>query len=111
MSGEPINLKDKTFWERQVQTNTDPYGKAVVDAARQVMLSLDAQDDFEVAYKKMYGFGLSGFQAGCVASIIFKCHDRGDDFKTFWNQSWGVEMQDGAINPAIFTASEKGIKQ
>lgn len=97
-----MNLKDKEFWDNQVELNKDPYGKAVVDAAKSVMEALDAGESLQDAHDKMYGHGLSGFQAGCVAQIIARAHVRGDEFNDFWNGLWGKPAgTKGTVNPAV----------
>lgn len=87
---EPTKIKNRAAWDAQVKLNTDPYGKAVIRAARAVMLRLEKHEEpietgcsgKHTAYGILCGSGrgLSGFQADCVVSIVHKVHERGPEF-------------------------------
>lgn len=100
-----MNLKNKEFWDKQVELNSkDAYSKACIEAAQKVMEALDAGKTPKEAHDEMYGLGLSGFMAGCVAQIVSQAHMRGEEFNDFWNESWGVPKgTKGTVNPAIVT--------
>lgn len=100
---EPIFLRDETFWNEQVLKNTDPYSKMVITAAREVMMTLDDRDDFKAACDKIFNHSLSSFQAGLVAQIVTRCHDKGDDFKKNWNRFWEVSECCDPVNPALLS--------
>lgn len=108
---EPIFLRDETYWLEQVNTKTDPYSKMIITAAREVMLSLDNGDEYKTACEKMFKHNLSAFHAGCVAAIVYRCHDYGDDFKKDWNRFWGVQESCDPVNPAILTIKETETQQ
>lgn len=88
-----INQND---WSKWKSGNIDPYGKACVDVAEEVMLMLDVELEPLVkgyhptpntahsficrADKNINAGGLSGFQAGAVCSMVKKCHSRGEEF-------------------------------
>lgn len=49
-------------------------------------------------------------QAGCVASMVSKCHSRGEEFRKKWNidnqiQTEGekANKEGGVLNPALLT--------
>lgn len=84
----------------------DSYSFAGLSAALKVMESLDNGDDCKTAHDKMYGMGLTGFLAGCASEIVSKYHIRGDEYRIFWNQSFGVseeQAKGGIVNPAIMS--------
>jgi hypothetical protein len=107
---QPTRIKDQAAWDKWQEVNTDPYGKACVDVAREAMIELDAGlpiDKYKLitdADKKVGAGGITGFMAGCVAEMIFVCHERGEEFKRIWNKSYGADEEvDGVVNPAILT--------
>jgi hypothetical protein len=102
------------LWENQVKINDDPYGKATIDVAREVMRLLDTDEykDFDchqiicTADKNVDAGGITGFMAGCVAQIVVNCHSRGKEFREKWNLSYNVteeKAKGGVVNPAILT--------
>jgi len=109
-----INIKD---WEKQERDNTDSYGKACIDVARDIMRRLDLEEykDFDChkiicdADKSVKAGGITEFMAGCVAQIVSHCHSRGEEFKKQWNKGYGVNEKEakGVVNPAIITIQEK----
>lgn len=106
-----MNLKNETFWNETVEKNKDPYGKCAVDVARNVMIELDKNEPFnanDLILKGDKEKELTGFLAGCVASIVSTCHTRGDEFKKSWNKHFNVESTEGTVNPAIITFEKKG---
>ena len=105
MKYEPKNLKDKEGWEKSKAANTDSYGGAAIQAAAHTMCLLDEGKTPEEAEKTgFHGKDLTGFLAGCAASIVGQVHDRGDEFRKHWNKQFGVsEDAKGTVNPAIMT--------
>jgi hypothetical protein len=107
------NLK---IWNECVTKNDDPYGKACVDVAREVMRMLDEEDGYREnidchtlicrADKKIEAGGITGFMAGAVAHMIAACHSRGDEFRVAFNKDHGVseeKAKGGVVNPAVVT--------
>ena len=108
------NIED---WKKQVKINDDSYGKACVDVAREVMRLLDEQEgEFDPhtliceADDAAKTGGITGFMAGCVASMVSHCHSRGDEFRRAWNThnqigDEGDRANDsgGVLNPALMT--------
>lgn len=105
---------DQKGWDNTVKINADPYGKACVDVTRRVMEILDeAPGPFDChdiicrADDNVKAGGITGFMAGCVASMIKQFHSRGDEFNKQWNKGYGVENSEGTVNPAIMTINKK----
>ncbi|MHC4620377.1 MAG: hypothetical protein ACYTEQ_21720 [Planctomycetota bacterium] len=104
-------------WEKCVEINKDPYGKACVDVARRVMELLDAEPgEFDPhklicrADDDIDAGGLTGFMAGCVAQMVSACHSRGEDFRRKWNLDSQIHDEGekanesgGILNPAVLT--------
>jgi len=112
------NNKASAAWIKHVEVNNDePYGKACVDAAREVMEWIDENNPETLDMEKinkvvLYGKGLTGFMVGCISSMIVQCHVRGEEYRQAWNADYGIEAgsdQDtgGTVNPAIVTLSTK----
>lgn len=105
-------IVDVDGWNKAVDANQDPYGGSAIIAARRVMELLDAEPGEIDADKLMTranddtGAGLTGYLAGCVASIVSQVHSRGDEFRRSWNKPYGHEG-DGVVNPAIMTIGKK----
>ncbi|NCB03523.1 MAG: hypothetical protein EOM67_15430 [Spirochaetia bacterium] len=81
--------------DRSIKANQDPYGKAVIDIAIKVMQYLDEDPtplhrgynpDIHTPHglickaDEELNLGISGFQAGCVKSVIGFSHSRGKEF-------------------------------
>lgn len=92
-----------------IRKNQEPYGAVVEGAALIVMAYL--ADDVEFPEQAMYrtkGLGLSGFQEGCVASLVYEMSPRGEEFRRWWNlknqiQDKGEKANEsgGVLNPAL----------
>lgn len=110
-------MKDQEKWNSYVEKNTDVYGGCCVNVARRVMELLDKDNtplhngyypDIHTAHglictadHDIDAGGITGFMAGCVASMVFECHERGDEFRKSHN---GEEYQgEGVVNHAIIT--------
>lgn len=84
----------------------DPYSFACVEGTIKVISALDAGKTVKEAHDAMYGMGLSGFMAGEVAAMVSTYHERGEEFRDFWNEQFGVSKEKangGIVNPAIVT--------
>jgi len=103
-----IRASLKSEWEDCKEKNSqDDYSKACIDSAIEVMTALEDGEEVHKAHDKMYGHGLSGFMAGCVAQMVSRFSPRGEEFKDFWNKQFGVdEKADGVVNPAVLTIKE-----
>lgn len=110
-------MKNKKDWNTWVKKNTDPYGKACVDVARQVMKLLDEDQtplhngyhpDIHTAHglvckadEDIKAGGISGSMGGCVAEMVTKCHERGEEFRKSHN---GEKYKGkGVVNHALLT--------
>lgn len=107
---EELQVKEPVSeWEQYVLTNSKhPYPSIVVHVSINVMCMLQAGASCErAADEGMSGYGITGFQAGAVASTVARFSPRGDEFRKYWNKRWGVEEDTGGVvNPAIVTLSE-----
>lgn len=104
-------LKDE--WREYADKNTqDFYSAGVVEASILVGKALSDGKSPEESERAMDELdGLTGFQAGAVASTISHFHPRGEEFRKFWNRKHMSEQEaeeaTGVVNPAIFTISPK----
>ena len=109
---------NQTDWDKWVKNNTGDYGKATVDVAREVMRLLDEGKPVDnpraLICESDKSDELTGFMAGCVASIVSRCHSRGEEFRRQWNlvNQIGTEGEkankgEGVLNPAIIKFGEK----
>lgn len=87
----------------------DPYSFVVVRGVVAVMSALDAGSSPEEAERALHGLGLTGYMAGAAATAVVGFHQRGEEFRLFWNSKWGVtDVPEGAIvNPAIINIDIK----
>lgn len=81
------------------------YVLAVLLVTELVGEELDEGKSPEEAEKAMHGYHISGFMAGAVAGTIVRYHPRGEEFKTWWNERFGVKDAEGTVNPALVTIS------
>ena len=110
-------MKNEKEWNEWVNNNKDPYGKACVDVAREVMKLLDEDPtplhngyypDINTAHglickadENIKTGGITGFMAGSIAQMVTKCHERGDEFRKSHN---GEEYEgDGVVNHALIS--------
>ena len=113
-------MKNEKLWNEYVEKNkNDGYGNACIKVARKVMELLDADltplrngyhPDIHTAHglickadKDSKAGGITGFMAGCVAEMVYQCHERGDEFRKSHN---GDDESDGVINHALLTISD-----
>jgi len=112
MNPMPIIKTDE--WNHCVEINSDPYGKPTVDTARRLMEILD-EDESPItdvhalvcrADEESGAGGITGFMAGCVASMVSHLHSRGEEFRRAWNDSYHMSPEKdkgGVVNPALLT--------
>jgi hypothetical protein len=104
---ENITLKKGTEkeWQEAVDKNKDGYGKAVIDVVIKVCAELDkGKSPQEAETIGIKGSGITGFQAGAMASMINHFHPKGEEFREYFNKENGETGQEkGVINPAILT--------
>lgn len=123
----PIKDVSVDEWNKCIKNNKDPYGKACVDIAREVMRMLDEdpkyqhplvkKDTWQIicdADKSIDAGGITGFMAGCVANIVSNAHSRGEEFRIQWNldnsirdEGQKANVEGGVINPAILVIGDK----
>ena len=106
-------MKNEKLWNEYVEKNNDSHGACCVNVAKRVMQILEEDstplhDGYFPDIHTPHGIickadedikgGISGFQAGCVATMVSNCHERGEEFRKIWNKEYSG---DGVINPAI----------
>lgn len=109
-----MSITKQEDWDKWVNSNTDPYGKACVDVAREVMQLLDEQETFDThkiicdADNNINAGGITGCMAGCVAAMVSHCHSRGEEFRQKWNldnqlsdEGERANKGKGVLNPAV----------
>lgn len=93
-------------WMQYVDKNTnDAYSCCVAETSLLCLKKLVAGATCNEVEKIYYDKGLTGFMAGATTSILTHFSYRGEEFKNYWNQKFGiteVETQD-TVDPAIFT--------
>jgi hypothetical protein len=102
------------LWKTYEENNTGPYGKCCVDVARRVMEILDEEQPFDThsiicqADDEIDAGGITGFMAGAVASMVSRCHSRGEEFRRLWNTDNQIGSEGdranedgGVLNPAV----------
>lgn len=107
---KPINLKDPEAWSKWLRLNwNDGYGMVAMDAAGHVMEKLDqGKTPKEAEDEGFEGKDLTGFLAGEVAGMVSHCHERGEEFKEYWNKRMGGDPKaKGVVNPALWTMKAK----
>lgn len=110
-----LNLRNEKAWNNHVKINTDFYGKSCVDVARRAMEIIDETDgipdDLVLQASKELDAGITGFMAGCVASMISVCHKKGEEFRRIWNIENQIsnegEKAKGVLNPALLEMKNK----
>lgn len=102
------DLKDE--WIRAAGNSCcDGYSFGVVQATVAAFGILDSGGTCKEAEDKFGEIGISGYMAGCCAGWISRFHERGEEFRIYWNKQWGVDedkANGGVVNPAIMTIGE-----
>ena len=113
-----LKLKNEELWNDFIEKNQDPYGGCCVKVAQRVMELLEEKPEplqnngIENAANKLIcqadedvkAGGITGFMAGAVASMVSRCHERGEEFRKSWNNDYDYDG-DGVVNPAIITVN------
>jgi hypothetical protein len=92
------------LWENLEKNNTDSYGKACIDVARELMKILDTipknlicnPHDFILQAQENVNVNISGAMTCIVVQIIRDVHSRGFEFAQTWNfhyPSFAVELR------------------
>ena len=109
-------IVNEKVWAEYEDKNKDPYGGCCVKVSREVMRLLDGRKEFNAfdlvceASKNVDSGGITGFMSGAVATMVAKCHSRGEEFNDSWNGHYGVSKEKAGkntVNPAILTIETK----
>ncbi len=89
-------------WEDFARLNTKHfYAAGVVESAVGVMRALTEGKEPKEAMDAVNG-DITGFQAGMIAASVAHFHERGEEFRRWWNRdNGGTGDEKGTINPAI----------
>ena len=87
------------------KSTNDFYSMGVVKSVLKVMRNLS--EGKTPKESEDYEEEITGFQAGCVASTVAHFHERGEEYRKWWNSQYTEEDVEGTINPAIVTIGEK----
>lgn len=68
----------------------------MVNALNQGLTPMQVED-------ALYDFELSPMETGLLASAITKFHDRGLEFRRYWNKRFNVPLDEGINNPEQIT--------
>lgn len=103
-----IKKEFEAAYKEYVERNKDEYGSEVVRVGEIVMCGLDAGLSPEAAMDAgVKGSGITGFMAGCLAQAVSHFHERGEEFRAWWNDQYGVKSDKGVVNPAILNIESK----
>ena len=104
------NNIDSLFEQESGLKMPSSYALAVILATELVGEALDEGMTPEEADKQMQGLNLTGFMAGAAAQTVAHFNPRGDQFKKYWNEQFGVKDAKGVVNPAIVHIEPKAKK-
>lgn len=100
----PQKIKDVEAWKKTKLSNTDAYSSCAIEASAHTMCLLDEGKTPEKACE--VGFAnkcLTGYLASCAAGIVSHVHERGEEFRIYWNDKYGVKSDKGCVNIAMLT--------
>jgi hypothetical protein len=111
-----IKGKEKEWRGFKERNSKDGYSACCIKAIEIVGDDLDRGKTPKEAMnsEEIYGLGLTGFMAGCVASSISHYHTRGEEFRRWWNKD--IQLGDegnkankegGVLNPALLNIGVK----
>lgn len=117
------NEKAEQDWNKTVEANSDPYGKASIDYARtwaelmevRIAYSEDKIKDFakELSHTADTD-GITGFMYGCAVSILSKVWKHGEELRKWHNLDTQIGTEGekanesgGCLNPALLNISTK----
>ena len=89
-----MTLKDEQAWNRTVQANQDPYGKATVDFAERwasamevnIMAGAPLADIASTCERNADTEGVTGFMYGAAVAILAKVWVHGEDLRRWHNR-------------------------
>ena len=92
-----MKLKNDDTRNKYVENNKDSYGSVCIKVARRVMELRDDGREFEPyeiigqADDETDAGGINTSVATAVGSMVWQCHERGEEFK----QKWDLELKVG----------------
>jgi hypothetical protein len=112
VEGIEMEVTDTESWNDYVRVNTDGYGKACVDYARNWARLMQKQMSDGAELKDIAGAcshladteGITGFMYGAAVSMLSKCWLHGEELRKWHNKEYNHEGE-GVVNPAMITIS------
>lgn len=114
VAGIEIELLDADGWNKAKSINSDGYGKAAIDYAEgwakkmqiEIAKGKTVAECFKYTQDGLGFLGITGFQFGCAVSTLSQTWKHGAELRKAHNKSYGVESEEGTVNPAILTISK-----
>jgi len=112
VEGIEMEVTDTESWNDYVKVNTDGYGKACVDYARNWARLMQKKMSDGAELKDIAGAcshladteGITGFMYGAAVSMLSKCWSHGEELRKWHNKEYNHEGE-GVVNPAMVTIS------
>jgi hypothetical protein len=112
VEGVEMEVTDTESWNDYVKVNTDGYGKACVDYARNWARLMQKKMSDGAELKDIAGAcshladteGITGFMYGAAVSMLSKCWSHGEELRKWHNKEYNHEGE-GVVNPAVITIS------
>lgn len=113
--GVELELSDAEGWNKSREANSDGYGSAALNYAEawaklmqiEIAKGKSVKECADATQKGLGYLGITGFQYGCVVSILSQCWKHGEDLRKWHNKKYGVsEDKQGVVNPAVLTLSK-----
>ena len=117
-----MNKKDPIGWQKFVEMNDDPYGKACVDYAERwadlMEVKLVLGEKLEtVAEKTSHDAdtdGITGFMYGAAVSMLALCWEHGEELRRWHNLATQLKdegekanLSGGVLNPALLVIGDR----
>ena len=115
-----MKLIDKETWNAWIENNTDPYGKACVDYAKDWAELMEKrinndeklEDIAEQTSHDADTSGITGFMYGAAVSMLSQCWEYGEALRKWHNLNIQIgdegkkaNKEGGTLNPALLNIS------
>jgi hypothetical protein len=111
-----MKLKDEATWNRCVEVNSEPYGKAAVDYAEawanlmetKMSEGKELEDIADSSSHDADTDGITGFMYGAAVSMLAQCWEHGEQLRRWHNLKTQIKdegakanTEGGTLNPAL----------
>lgn len=115
-----MQCTDQAGWDKTVEVNSDPYGKAGVDFARRWAEMMEEKinngeqlkDIARQASHEADTEGITGFMYGCAVSVLSQVWIHGEELRRWHNKDTQIgdegdkaNESGGVLNPALLNIS------